>query len=385
MKNPLSGIEISKENLIFNFRKLKKVAKKGTKFSVAVKGNAYGHGLKEVVQILDSEVDYFQIDSIEELRILRKISKKKAFLFGYVQKSDLLEAIKLGSILAPFTLEQIRNLGTITQKYKIKQEIHIPIDALLGREGFTLENLTILFEELKKYKYIKVVGIYAHFANIEDIRPDESFGRANNFTHAQKQIKKYEEALKIAKQFGFKKLQTSISATSGLLVYEKSKGINSIIRLGIGIYGLWPSEHIKYLWKNKLELKPVLSWKTKIAQIKELPAGRTIGYGLTYTTYEPKKIAIIPQGYADGYDRNFSNNGEVLIRGTKCKILGRVMMNMFVVDITSLKEVQVEDEVVLLGKQGESEISAENLAQKIDTINYEIVTRINPLLPRVVK
>lgn len=382
---PLSFIELNKENLLANFRNLKKVAKKGTKFSMAVKGNAYGHGLKEVVQILEKEVDYFQVDSIEELRTLRKISKQKTFLFGYVRKSDLAEAIKLGCILAPFSIKEIRKIQEKACKIRVKQEIHIPVDALLGREGFFVTDLPILFTEIKKCQNVKLTGLYAHFANIEDIRPNKSFGQANNFTHAQKQIKKYQEALKISEKFGFKNLQTHISATSGLLVYEKGNGTNNIIRLGIGVYGLWPSEHIKYLWKNKLELKPVLSWKTKIAQIKELSAGRTIGYGLTYMTYQPTKIAIIPQGYADGYDRDFSNKGEVLIRGTKCKILGRVMMNMLVVDITHLEKVEIEDEVVLLGKQGDLEITAEDLAQKIDTINYEIVTRINPLLPRIVK
>ena len=155
-----------------------------------------------------------------------------------------------------------------------------------------------------------MTGIYAHFANIED---------TTSFTHAQKQIDKYEKALKLAEKFGFKNLQTHISATSGLLVYEKNKGINSLVRLGIGVYGMWPSEHIKYLYKNKIELKPVLSWKTKIAQIKTLPAGSTIGYGLTYMTYVPTKIAVIPQGYADGLDRGLSNKGEVLIKGTRCK------------------------------------------------------------------
>jgi len=378
---PLSYIEISKNNLIYNIKSLKSVAKKGTKFSMAIKGNAYGHGLAEVVKILESQVDYFQVDSIEELRLLRKVSKKKAFVFGYVQKSNLAEAIKLGCILSPFSIEELRGIEKEAYKIRVKQEVHIPVDALLGREGFTKEELPQLFAEIKKCKNIKVTGMYAHFANIED---------TNNFTHAKKQIKKYGEALKLAEKFGFKNLQTHISATSGLLVYEKEKGINNIIRLGIGVYGLWPSEHIKYLYssaragKNKLELKPILSWKTKIAQIKNLPAGHTIGYGLTYMTYEPKKIAIIPQGYADGYDRGFSNNGEVLIRGSKCKILGRVAMNMFVVDITHLKEVKVEDEVVLLGEQSGGKITAEELAEKIDTINYEITTRVNPLLPRIV-
>ena len=166
-------------------------------------------------------------------------------------------------------LEQLKELNKIAEKSKIKQEIHIPVDAFLGREGFLLKDLPKIFIEIKKCKNIKLTGIYAHFANIED---------TNNFTHAKKQITIFKQAVNLAKKFGFKNLQTHISATSGLLVYEKNKGLNSIIRLGIGVYGLWPSEHIKFLYKNKMELRPVMAWKTKIAELKILPAGSTIGY-----------------------------------------------------------------------------------------------------------
>lgn len=382
MNLPLSYIELSKNNLIENIKNLKKIAKKGTKFSVAIKGNAYGHGEKEIIKILDSHVDYFQVDSVEELETLRKISKTKAFVFGYVQKTDLPRTIKLGCILAPFSFLQLLEIKKQAEKLKIKQEIHLPIDALLGREGFLKEDLPKVFSIVKESKYLKLTGMYAHFANIED---------TNNFTHAQKQIHKYSQALEVAKKFNFKNLQTHISATSGLLVYEKNKGINNIIRLGIGVYGLWPSEHIKFLYlpaqagKNKLELKPVLSWKTKVAEVKTLEAGATIGYGLEYMTYEKTKIAIIPQGYADGFPRGLSNNGEVLIKGSKCKILGRVMMNMFVVNVTHLENLEGEEEVVLIGGQNMEKITAEKLARNINTINYEITTRISPLLPRIIK
>ncbi len=378
MKNnlPLSYIELSKENLIHNIKQFRNLAKKGTKFSVAIKGNAYGHGQNEIAKVLEPYVDYFQINSIEELSLLRKVSKKKVLLLGYVKKGDLNKAIKLGPILSVFSLEELKNIDKVSKKLKIKQEIHLPIDAYLGREGFLINELSKFFEELKKCRNIKLTGIYAHFANIED---------TNNFTHAKKQIKKFGEAINIAKKFGYKNLQTHISATSGLLVYEKNKGINNIIRLGIGVYGMWPSEHIKYQYKNKLELKPVLSWKTKIAQIKTLPAGNTIGYGLTFMTYAPTKIAVIPQGYADGIDRGLSNKAEVLINETRCKILGRIAMNMFVVDINNLKNVKIEDEVVIIGNQGKEQITAEEMAEKIDTINYEITTRLSALLPRVVK
>ena len=373
--NPLSYIELSKSNLIHNIKAFKNLAKAGTKFSVAIKGNAYGHGQNEIAEILEPYVDYFQVNSAEELMLLRKISHKKTLLLGYVQKSDLKKVMKLGCILSIFSLEQALTLSAIAESVNVTQEVQIPVDAYLGREGFLLSELPKVFVEIKKCKNIKLTGIYAHFANIED---------TNNFTHAKKQITVFNQAVNLAKKFNFKKLQTHISATSGLLIYEKNKGINSIIRLGIGVYGMWPSEHIKFLYKNKMELKPVLSWKTKIAQIKILPAGSTIGYGLSYMTYEETKIAVIPQGYADGLPRDLSNKGEVLILGTKCKILGRIAMNMCVVDVTHLSDVKIEDEVVIVGKQDREEITAEEMAKKIDTINYEITTRVSALLPRVI-
>jgi len=282
----------------------------------------------------------------------------------------------LGCIISVFSIEKLKEINEIAKKLKIKQEVHAPIDAYLGREGFLKDELKEFFQEVKNCKNIILSGIYAHFANIED---------TNNFTHAKKQINKYKEAIELAKSMGFKKLQTHISATSGLLVYEKNKKINNLVRLGIGIYGLWPSEHIKYLYKKKLELKPVLSWKTKIAQIKNLPAGHNIGYGLTYMTYEPIKIAVVPVGYADGLDRGLSNTGKVLIKDIKCKILGRIAMNMFVVDVTHLNNITTEEEVVIIGKQGDQEIMVEEIAKKIDSINYEVVTRLSSLLPRIVK
>jgi alanine racemase len=379
---PLSYIELSKTNLIHNIKQFKNLAKKGTKFSVAIKGNAYGHGQNEIAKILEPYVDYFQVNSVKELELLRKVSRKKVLLLGYVQKNNLEKVIRLGCIISPFSLEQLSAISTIAKKVGVIQEVHIPVDAYLGREGFLVDELSDLFEKIKKYDHaerragnIKVSGIYAHFANIEDTR---------DFSHAQKQIDEYKRALKLAKDFGFKNLETHISATSGLLVYEKNLGINSIIRLGIGVYGMWPSPDIKKMYENKIELKPVLSWKTKIAQIKTLPTGNTVGYGLTYTTKEETKIAIIPQGYADGFYRDFSNKGEVLIGGVRCKVIGRVSMNMFAVNVSHLSKVKIEDEVVILGRQNKREILAEELALKFGTINYEITTRISSLLPRIV-
>ena len=176
-----------------------------------------------------------------------------------------------------------------------------------------------------------------------------------------------------------------MSASSGVMVYENIQGKSGFIRPGLSLYGMWPCEELK----KKLEsvdfsLKPVMKWVSHIAQVKTLPVGHSIGYGLTFMTSRPTKIAIIPQGYSDGYDRGLSNKGEVLIGGSRCQVLGRVAMNMFVVDVSHLETVSAEDEVVLLGRQGKETISAEEIAEKIETINYEITTRISPLLKRIV-
>ena len=374
--NPISYIELSKENLAHNFSVFRKLVNKKTKIAFAVKGNAYGHGQNEIVKIAEKYVDYFFVNSLLELKILRKVSKKPTFLFGYVMKNDLKEAVKNNAILSIFNKEQLLELIKITDKNKKKIEVHLPVDALLGREGLNTEQFVEILEILKTSKYVKLGGIYGHFANIED---------THNFTHARKQINEYKKFIKILEKYNFKNVKTHLSATSGVLVYEKNQGLNNIVRIGIGGYGLWPSEHIKFLYKNKLELKPVLSFKTHIAQIKELEAGRTIGYGLTYTTFEKTKIAILPLGYADGLDRRMSNKSSVLINGEFCKILGRVSMNMTVVDITKLENVKVEDEAIVIGEQGRNKILAEDLAENIGTINYEITTRLSSILPRVIK
>lgn len=373
---PISYIELSSENLIHNFLEFRKLVKEGTEIAFAIKGNAYGHGQNEIAKIAEKYVDYFFVNSLLELKLLRKISKKKTFLFGYVEMSDMKDAIKFDAILSIFNKKQLLELIKITNQNKKKIEVHLPVDALLGREGLSIEQFTEILEILKNAKYIKLGGIYGHFANIEDV---------NNFTHAKKQIKEYDKFLKILAKYDFKNVKTHLSATSGVLVYEKNKGINNIVRIGIGGYGLWPSSHIEFLYKKKLDLKPVLSFKTKIAQIKTLPEGRTIGYGLTYLTTKETKIAILPIGYADGFDRRYSNKGEVLVSGSRCKILGRVSMNMTVIDISYLENIKIEDEVVLIGKQGSEEIRAEEVGEIIETINYEVVTRLSSILPRIIR
>lgn len=377
MKNlPLSYIEISKDNLIYNIKQFRSLLKNGTKIVGVIKANAYGHGDIEVVKIISPYIDYFQVNSVEELERVRSVTKKPILVFGYLNEDGIKKAIKLNAIISAFDLIHLLKINYISGILKKKTKVHVVIDSYLGREGIMPNQIENFIVEVKKMKNIELDGIYSHFANIEDTM---------NFTHAQKQIDMYHEYVEIFKLNGFPNIKTHISATSGILVYEKGNSLHSIVRLGIGLYGMWPSEHLEYLNKKKINLRPVLRWVTHVAQIKILPANHPIGYGLTYITKKITKIAVIPQGYADGLPRSLSNNGEVLIRGKKAKILGRVAMNMVVVDVSNIKDVLPEDEVVILGKQDKNEITAEQIAKESGTINYEATTRISALLPRIVR
>lgn len=380
MKNePLSYIEISKKNLINNVLQFKKLLNNKAKIAAVIKSNAYGHGDIEIVKIISSKVDYFQIDSIEEFERIKSLTLKPILILGYLNENGLRKAISGGAIVCAFDFIHMLKINNISRSLKKITKVHLAVDSYLGREGITMDKIPNLIKEIKLMKNIEIDGMYSHFANIEDTM---------NFSHANKQIDSYHKAVKIFKESGYPKIKTHISATSGILVYEKGACSHDIARLGIGLYGMWPSEHLEYLNKKNIVLKPIMRWITHVAQVKILPANYPIGYGLTYITKKKTKIAIIPQGYFDGLTRSLSNNGEFIIRGKKAKIIGRVAMNMTVVDVSNIKDVTTDDEVVILGYSSDNKksvITAEEIAKRMGTINYEVTTKINPFLPRIIK
>jgi len=375
MKKSLSFLEINKTYLLHNIEEFKRRNTTQSKMIIPVKANAYGHGLREVVEILQDHVHGFQVDGIEEFLEARQYTDNPLYVFGYVLDEDLNICVTLGAILGVYSLDQLRLLDKIGEKAGKKIIVHIKIDALLGRQGFLPDEIEKVLKEAVKLEYVDVAAIYSHFSDIEDV---------DNIVHAKKQYDILMKVKELFKKGGYRDIQHHISATSGLLTDLDLSWQGSFTRLGIGTYGLWPSNNLKRKRKDDITLKPVMRWITHIAQVKLLPANHPVGYGQTFITERPTSVAIIPQGYADGFDRKFSNNGEVLIHGKRCPVLGRVAMNMFVVDVSHLSDVQREDEVVIMGRQKKEEISAEKLAEKIETINYEIVARLDNLLPRQV-
>ncbi|NTV55601.1 MAG: alanine racemase [Candidatus Moranbacteria bacterium] len=372
----LSRIEISKKNLRDNFAAMKSLVRPGTEIVSVIKANAYGHGQNEVASVLEDVTDRFQADDLSELRLLRKITKKPVLVLGYVASDEIVEALRLEGTLSVYDTDHIMEVNEAARGLAKTVNVHVKIDAGLGRQGVLPENVGEVLGALKRCGHIRVEALYSHFANIED---------TSDFSHAKKQIDAFQNAVSSFRANGHDTVKTHMSASSGIMMYETNGGVSDMVRPGIGLYGMWPSDDLKARFsRDDFDLKPALRWVTHVAQVKMLPAGHSIGYGLTYITAKPTKVAVIPQGYSDGYDRGLSNAGEVLIGGTRCPVLGRVAMNMFVANVSHLSSVRREDEVVLLGEQGSERITAEEIAERLGTINYEVTTRISPLLPRII-
>lgn len=367
----IATISVSREALRSNMVALRGAAPPGVSVAAVVKGNAYGCGLDEAVNSIEDQADCFQVDDVEELERLRRLTRKRALVFGYVERDRLADAIQLGCEPAIFDSGHADEVGSAARKSGTEVTVHLKVDALLGRLGTLPAELHALVEALVRWPELKPASAYAHFGNIED---------TTDLSHAQEQAHAFDVAWKQLRQT-FPALGRHMSATSGLMADMCTPAPDDLVRLGIGLYGLYPSAALAKT-KGNLVLRPVLAWKTLLAQVKTLPARHPVGYGLTYITSRPMRVGIVPQGYSDGYDRGLSNVGEVLVGSRRCPVLGRIAMNMFAVDLSEVPEAKREDEVVLLGTQGPETISPEELAAKLGTINYEVIARISPQIHR---
>jgi alanine racemase len=363
----LSEIQIDRSALLHNLEALGDLVPRGMRVAAVVKGNAYGHGLAEVVSILESSsrVDLYQVDDIEELRALRPLTSKPILVLGYVAEYDVREAVDLGAELALFDRFQLPAM------HAARARAHLEIDALLGRLGLLPSEVPAFFKNLACFPDIEIVAAYSHFANIED---------TTDQTHAWAQIKAFEEAFALVRE-SFPNVGRHMSATSGLMTIEPIRRGYDLVRLGVGLYGMYPSAPLSRTHAY-LGLRPVMRWVSRLAQVKTIPARHPVGYGLTFIAPRDMPIGIVPQGYSDGYDRGLSNTGDALVRGARCPVIGRVAMNMMAIDLSAAPDATANDEVVLLGDQSGERVTAEEVALRIGTINYEVTTRVSPLLPR---
>jgi alanine racemase len=370
----LSWIEIDAGRLKENIDALRGVTVPGTSVMVVVKANAYGHGLEVVAPIAAERADWLGVNVLDEALAITRIGIQKPIaILGHTPAAELQEVARNGYRQVLYRLDVAKALSASAQKLGTTAKVHLKIETGTNRQGIALAELPAFAEEVRKLPALEIEGVYTHFANIEDTL-DPSF--------AQSQLQRFKEALALLERGGIRPAQVHASATAGSLLYPEMDF--TLVRLGIGIYGVWPSRETQLAARERgrvLTLQPVLQWKTRVVQVKEVKAGDYVGYGLTYRASRPMKLVVLPIGYYDGYDRKLSSSGRALIHGQPAPVIGRVAMNMTMLDVTDIGA-EVDDEVVLIGRQGNSEIRVEELAEKIGTISYEVLARINPLIPR---
>jgi len=373
-------LEIDKKAIAHNYKVFRALIPKRTKLMGVVKSNAYGHNLVEFAKKLEKlGADYLAVDSVVEGIALRKERIKIPILvLGYTLPEMIEKAVEndLEINISNFEyFEVIKNLDLPTQTgLKNKIKVHIKIDSGMHRHGFQEKDIVNVVKEINNLKkQIKVIGLYTHFAAAKNPAfPKDTKNQIDIFNKWQEAFEKAH--LRVIKHAG---------ATSGTILYPEAHF--NMVRVGIGLYGIWPSPEAKAYVFDKFKLKPVLSWRTVIAEINNIKKGERIGYDFTEVINQNSKVAVLPIGYWHGYPRALSGTGTVLINGEKAKILGRICMDIMMVDVTNIKNVKVGDEATLIGFDNISEITVDHIATLLDASPYEIVTRINPLIKRIYK
>jgi len=368
-------VEIDRKALHANVEAFRSVMKPDCRFMAVVKANAYGHGLELVAPVVSQKVEWLGVDSLEEARVLVKLDLERPIsILGHTVPENADDVVRYGFRQVVFRVDTARALSAAADRLGRKAIVHVKVETGTNRLGVPLAELGGFLRTLKGLRGLELEGMYTHFANIEDTL-DPSF--------AQLQLRRFHDGLRIAKEVGVEPRIVHTSASAGVLLYPETHF--SMVRVGIGLYGIWPSRETRIAArerKRERELRPALTWKTRIAQLKTVAAGDFVGYGLTYRVSRNLRLAVIPVGYSDGYDRKLSNGGRVLVRGCSVPVVGRVAMNMTMLDVTD-SDAAENDEVVLIGRQGEAEITADELAEKTGTIAYETLSRVHAAIPRV--
>ena len=366
--------EISLDNLSFNFQSVKKFVGENLQYMAVVKADAYGHCAAECAARLESDgVDCFGVALPEEGLELRKKNIKKPVIclggFWSGQENLLLENDLIPVV---YRLEMAEMLARAAKNKNITAAVHIKIDTGMGRIGVRFDEAEMFAEEFKKFKNLNVQGLMTHFAAADDLSENE-------FTDIQ--IDKFNRAVKIFEEKGFRPIYKDLANSPGAVAHKTGRG--NMVRLGGVLYGLGgdvlPAEI------EKPVLKPVMSLYSRIAHIKKVPKGETLGYNRAFQTVRDSLIATVPIGYHDGFRRFLSNRGQFIINQKYAPVVGKISMDWTIADVTDVPNVKVEDEVVIIGRQGDLEIKAEQLAQLGNTISYEITCGIGSRVPRFFK
>ena len=357
--------QISLDAIEFNYNNTRKKLPEKTKLLGVIKADAYGHGAVEIGKFLDGKCDFFGVACLyEALELINAGIKTPILILGYVSQDEFEEVVKNGIRIPIFHLDDAKALSEEAKKQGKNIPYHFCIDTGMSRIGFQVnEESADICKEISKLDNIYPEGLFSHFATADE----------TDLSKALRQRDKFDEFVNFLEERDIEIPIKHINNSAGIMNFDKSY---DMCRMGIVLYGLYPSHEVD---ESLLEIKPVMRWISHISHIKMLEAGREISYGGTFKTEKETLVATIPVGYADGYPRCLSNKGKVLINGKEAKILGRVCMDQFMVDISEIPEAEIGSEVVLVGNG----LSMEEVSEAAHSFNYELPCRITKRVPRV--
>ena len=369
-KSLRTWVEINLDALECNFDAVREELPENMKILAVVKANAYGHGAIGVAKFLEDKADYLAVAATDEALELRKNGVNCPILIlGHIPYGDYDNIVKFNITPTISDFYEAELLSKAAVKAGVTAPLHIAVDTGMNRIGFPLNSESVKdIKAINSLPNVEIEGIFSHFAAAD--MADKAYTR--------KQVEKFDGFVKSLSEIGVDAPIKHLYNSAAIADLEKKY---DMVRQGIILYGLRPSDEVEF---NNIKVpQPVMSMKTRVVQVKTLPAGECISYGCTYTTEKETNVATLCAGYADGVTRVLSNNGEVLIRGKRAKIIGRVRMDQFVVDVTDIPDVEAGDTATIFGTDGEETISVDEIAKKANTINYEIICNINSRVTRV--
>lgn len=364
-------IEVDRSALAHNLRLLRRRLAPDCRIMAICKSNAYGHGLYDLAPVLEKlGVDWIGVDSIVEAVTLREKGIRRPLLvLGYTLPIRFEQAVRHGVSLTISSLENLRALARFRGRRRLR--IHLKLDTGMHRQGLLRPQWTSASELLKKnLSRVELEGLYTHFAAAKD---------PAHRRYTEGQIRQFEEASSLFREAGFTPLRHA-GATAGALNFPEAR--YDLVRIGIGLMGLWPSSETRLAWEKTLRLRPALSWRTLISETKELSKGAGIGYDLTERLRRASRVGVCPIGYWHGFPRSLARVAEVLVRGRRANILGTVSMDMIVIDLTDIPGARVGDVATVIGRDGDEEMTACEVARRAGLSHYELLTRLNPLIQK---
>lgn len=376
-----SYIEISKSAYKHNINYLRNIIGKDVRFTSVVKGNAYGHGVENIVPLAEKfKVNHFAVFSASEALDVYKVASPSSdiMVMGYLSDDQLAWAIECGVEFYIFDIERLKKAIELAKVIGKPARIHIEIETGFRRTGFEYHKLKEVVGLLKdNHEHIVFEGLCTHYAGAESI---------SNHFRVINQIAEYKRFVRYFARYGLKPNYRHTAGSAASLTYPQTT--MDMVRVGIAQYGYWPTqETFIYQFKRNQasdsDLKRVISWKSQIMVIKEVDPGDFVGYGTSYMANKKIKVAIVPVGYANGFSRSLSNTGRVLIRGKRLPVIGTVTMNTMSVNVTDIPNAQVGDEVVIIGRQKRLSISVASFSEMSNQLNYQILARLPSNIPRI--